>query len=138
LIPELTAEGLRKTTSSDYALRFVFGGVVAACTGLVAQKFGPIVGGLFLAFPAILPAGLTLVEAHDGRSEVVDDARGACLGSLGLAAFAVATWRASGALPAAVLAIATVAWLVASVGAWLAVFGRKPDGRAEEARHARS
>jgi len=35
--------------------------------GLIAFRFGPVVGGLFLAFPAIFPASATLIERH-GRA----------------------------------------------------------------------
>jgi hypothetical protein len=34
--------------------------------GLIAARFGPVVGGLFLAFPAIFPASATLIEKHVG------------------------------------------------------------------------
>ena len=44
---------------------------------------------LFLAFPAILPASLTLVKEHDGRRKTCDDARGSRLGALGMLAFAI-------------------------------------------------
>jgi hypothetical protein len=33
--------------------------------GLLAKQFGPVFGGLFLAFPAIFPASVTLVEKHE-------------------------------------------------------------------------
>ena len=33
--------------------------------GVIAKKFGPVVGGLFLAFPAIFPASATLIEKHE-------------------------------------------------------------------------
>src|SRR5438067_4866772 len=56
-----------------YGLRFAFGGLITAITGLIAHNFGPVVGGLFLAFPAILPASVTLIEDHDGER-----AAGAC------------------------------------------------------------
>ena len=44
---------LRKTHWHEYALRFVFGGLVTAGAVLVAERWGPGVGGLFLVFPAI-------------------------------------------------------------------------------------
>jgi hypothetical protein len=44
----------------DYALRFLFGAGVS-CAGIVTLKFGPRVGGAFLAFPATIPASLTLI-----------------------------------------------------------------------------
>jgi hypothetical protein len=39
-------------------------GAITAAAGLIAGLYGPTIGGLFLAFPSILPASLTLV-AHD-------------------------------------------------------------------------
>jgi hypothetical protein len=76
-------------------------------TGLIAKQWGPVFGGLFLAFPAIFPASATLVEKDEtlkkrksgivdhvrGRKAAALDARGAALGSLGLAGFAVVVWR---------------------------------------------
>ena len=56
---------LRKTTWQEYAIRFVAGGLVTVMAGLIAKKFGPGVGGLFLAFPAIFPAAATLIEKHE-------------------------------------------------------------------------
>jgi hypothetical protein len=44
-------------------------------------------GWLFLAFPSILPASLTLVVQHDGRRAAADDALGSVVGAVGLAAF---------------------------------------------------
>ncbi len=40
----------------QYAIRFALGGLIPAIAGILAGKFGPAVGGLFLAFPAIFPA----------------------------------------------------------------------------------
>ena len=51
----------------DYAVRFVFGGIITALTGLIAGRYGPGVAGLFLAFPAIFPAGATLIEKQQMR-----------------------------------------------------------------------
>jgi hypothetical protein len=122
--PRLDPEGLRKTKTWEYVVRFIFGGVVTTCTGLIAHRFGPNIGGVFLAFPAILPASLTLVQQHDGRAQAVDDARGARLGSIGLAAFAVVTWRTATTWPAVlVLGVATLAWVAVSVAAWAIWYG---------------
>jgi hypothetical protein len=93
---------LRKSRWKDYALRFLFGGSVTVATGLVAKHFGPAVGGLFLAFPAIFPAGVTLVAKDEqikkqkagmdgrarGKQAAALDARGAAIGTFGLACFA--------------------------------------------------
>ena len=54
---------LRKTSWREYAVRFAFGGLITAFTGFLGTKFGPAIGGLFLGFPAILPASVTLVFA---------------------------------------------------------------------------
>ena len=42
----------------------VLGGVMTVVAGLIAARFGPVIGGLFLAFPAIFPATATLIEKH--------------------------------------------------------------------------
>ena len=117
----------------DYAVRFVFGGIVTALVGLIARRYGPGVAGLFLAFPAIFPAGATLIEKQQrekkrragldgtsrGRVAAGIDAVGAAMGTLGLIAFAILIWRF---LPShsgpAILTVAGLAWLAISVLAW--------------------
>src|SRR5215469_16085164 len=56
---------LRRTKWYEYTARFLFGGAITALAGLLAQHFGPVIGGLFFAFPAIFPASATLVEKHE-------------------------------------------------------------------------
>jgi uncharacterized protein DUF3147 len=65
---KVTAEfsRLRQTGWPEYALRFVFGGVVTVITGWIAQRFGPVIGGLFLSFPAIFPASVTSNGTSNG------------------------------------------------------------------------
>jgi len=58
----IDTSALNGTRWHEYALRFLAGGVITAVTGIIAKKFGPGVGGLFLAFPAIFPASATLIE----------------------------------------------------------------------------
>jgi hypothetical protein len=58
---------LKRTKWHDYAVRFLFGGLVTVFAGLLAKHFGPVFGGLFLAFPAIFPASATLVENTNGK-----------------------------------------------------------------------
>jgi hypothetical protein len=119
MTPEVDIAGLKKSKPWEYGLRFVFGGVITSCAGLVAHAWGPIAGGLFLAFPAILPASLTLVKQHDGRAKAVDDARGGRLGSVGLAAFGAIVAVTATRWPAALtLAAATVAWLFVNIALW--------------------
>jgi hypothetical protein len=117
----------------EWVLRFLFGGAVCVLAGLVAKRYGPVIGGLFLAFPAIFPASATLLEAHErthkaragfdgtlrGRTVASIDAAGTALGCAGLAGFAIVCWLLLVRLEAAaVFAIATLAWCVLSVAAW--------------------
>lgn len=125
MTPEFAPEQLKKTKAWEYLVRFAFGGAITVGTGVIAKVWGPFVAGFFLAFPAILPASLTLVKQHDGREKAIDDARGARLGSVGLAAFAIVVAITSGRLPAAiVLTLAAVAWAIIDVGLWFIRFGR--------------
>lgn len=103
----------------ELGIRILFGGVVAVVAYLVGQKFGPSVAGLFLAFPAIMPASATLVEKHAGKGKAVSMARGTMAGTIGLMALGATVWLLSPRLPAwAALTAATVAWLIVSLGAW--------------------
>src|SRR5580693_10264599 len=124
---KIDPSGLKQTKWHEYAVRFVAGGIITVIAGVIAGKFGPGVGGLFLAFPAIFPASATLIEKNAreekrkaglngtrrGRMEAAVDAAGAAIGTLGLLAFAVVIWRfMPDHLPWMVLLAATVLWLV--------------------------
>jgi len=116
---------LRKVKPWEYLLRFAFGGTITAATGVIAHAYGPAIGGLFLAFPAILPATLTLVAKHDGRRQAADDARGAVLGAIALVVFAaMARSLALRCAPVVTLAAASAAWIVAATALWIACYGR--------------
>jgi hypothetical protein len=124
---------LAGTNWKEYALRFLLGGAITVATGLIARKFGPAVGGLFLAFPAIFPASATLIATREkdekrragldgkfrGRDAAAIEARGTATGTLGLLAFALIVWRA---LPnhhaPAVLVAAAAAWFAVAVLFW--------------------
>jgi hypothetical protein len=124
---------LGETKWSDYAIRFLFGGLVTVTAGVIAKKFGSGVGGLFLAFPAILPASATLIEKNArekkqkagsngirrGRMEAAADAAGASIGTLGLLLFALLVWRLMpDHRPWKILLLATVIWAAVSVTLW--------------------
>lgn len=129
----LSRSALRQARWSEYAVRFAFGGIVTAAAGLIAKEFGPAAGGLFLAFPAILPATVSLIEKHEvrkkrrlgfsgsrrGRQAAAADAAGATIGTIGLLAFAILVGRF---LPNhagwMVLLLATIAWFAVSVFVW--------------------
>lgn len=126
--PRLAPDKLKHVAWWEYALRFAFGGVITVLTGLLSKWQGPVVAGMFLAFPAILPASLTLVKQHDGRKKAADDARGARLGAVGLVAFAVVVGLTANSWAAAtVLAAATAAWLVVSLALFALVYGPRPE-----------
>jgi MFS family permease len=113
----------------------VLGGATTVVAGLIAARFGPLVGGLFLAFPAIFPASATLIEKHvrerkekaglsgarRGKEAAALDVAGAMLGSFGLVAFAaVIWWLIDVAALALALALATLVWIAVSILAWTA------------------
>jgi hypothetical protein len=91
-----------------------------------------IIGGLFLAFPAIFPASATLIEKHvrerkekaglagarRGKEAAALDAVGAALGSFGLAAFGLVIWLMIVQSPAWALVLAAASWLAVAVFAW--------------------
>src|SRR6202451_4741583 len=93
--------------------------------GLIAARFGPVIGGLFLAFPAIFPASTPLMEKHvrerkekaglrgarRGKEAAALDAAGAALGSFGLAAFGLVIWLMIMQSPVGALVLAAASWL---------------------------
>jgi hypothetical protein len=122
-----------QTRWHEYAIRFLFGGLITAVAGIIAKKFGPGIGGLFLAFPAIFPASATLIEKHEkqkkeeeglqgtqrGREAASVDAAGSAMGSAGLLVFASIVWQFVPRYSTwIVLMGATVAWLTVSVLIW--------------------
>jgi uncharacterized membrane protein (GlpM family) len=132
---EANPHRLGKTSWKEYALRFAFGGIVTALVGLLAEAFGPVVAGLFLAFPAVAIACLTLIADHTTRPAAGADALGAAAGSIGLIAFGAVVWAEADRLPgAAVLAIASIAWLVVSLAIWITVDAWRRRGRTSSLR----
>jgi len=124
---------IRQTKWYEYAVRFLFGGLITAIAGIIAKHFGPGIGGLFLAFPAIFPASATLIEKHEkqkkeeeglrgtrrGREAASVDAAGSVMGSVGLLVFASIVWQFVARYSTwTVLMGATVAWMTVSVLIW--------------------
>ena len=124
---------LRQGSPKEYGIRFLFGGGVTLITGLITHAYGPVVGGLFLAFPAIMPASVTLLHHHEGHEKAGIDALGACIGSLGLLFFGLAIWvlvpLVAGWLA---IAIAAAAWLVAATTIWAVLRLAKQRGVIEK------
>ena len=123
---EISIAGLKKIHAWEPLVRFVFGGVVTVLTGVIAKTYGPVVAGLFLSFPAILPASLTLVAHHQGRAAASDDAKGATIASLGLGAFGIVIWILATRVAAPLALVAALgAWVGASLATWCLVFARR-------------
>jgi Protein of unknown function (DUF3147) len=103
---------LKEIRPGDMAIRFAFGAVASVIAGVVTLEFGARAGGLFLAFPAILVASLTLIERKDGTEAAVHDVSGAVLGAAGLVVFAVTVNAALARVSVgAAVALAFAAWL---------------------------
>ncbi|MFF0249315.1 DUF3147 family protein [Streptosporangium sandarakinum] len=117
----LAPRELGRTRPRDWLIRFAFGAGVSALAGVVATVAGPRFGGLFLAFPAILMASLTLVAKKESVRQARNEARGATFGAVGLFGFAAVTAAAlAGRWPLwAALAAATAVWAVLSLGCYL-------------------
>jgi hypothetical protein len=123
---------LKESRWHEYLLRFTLGGLATVLAGAVARFFGPDYGGLFLAFPAIFCASVTLIEKHErerkqkrgllgnrrGADAAVLDATGAGLGSSGLVAFGLAIWLLAPDTGSEALAFGSIAWIVVSVLLW--------------------
>jgi hypothetical protein len=133
MIVRLQLSVLRQSRWYEVVLRILFGGIATVLTGLIAKSSGPVVAGLFLAFPAIFPATATLVEKHtkerrrkaglDGSLRAADvvaiEARGATLGSVGMIIFAAVMWLGLPHLPPVLgFVMAGFAWLAVSVIVW--------------------
>lgn len=135
MIIRVNYAALRQITWHQYIVRFLVGAVVTAAAGLIAKKFGAGIGGLFLAWPAILPATVTLVEKHErqrkarlglngakrGRTAASLEAAGTARGSIGLLVFAFLAWELLPAYSAPlVLTGAAFVWLTVSFLIWQA------------------
>lgn len=130
---QVAPSAIAKTKWYEYAVRFVFGGLITAAAGIIAKKYGPDIGGLFLAFPAIFPAGATLIEKHEKEKKeavgmrgteraaqaVSADAAGASIGTIGLSLFGLLVWKTVTIYPVwLVLGSSTVAWCASSFLLW--------------------
>ncbi|MGC2777897.1 MAG: DUF3147 family protein [Bradyrhizobium sp.] len=116
----------------EYVIRFALGGAATVLTGLIAKWFGPAIGGLFLALPAIFCASVTLIETHEirrkrreglagerrGREAAALDTAGAAIGSMGMLAFAATFYVLVLHSVAIAFIVATASWLVVAVAAW--------------------
>jgi hypothetical protein len=139
---EVNWSSLKETKPHEYAVRFVFGGLTTVVAGLVAKRFGPGIGGLFLAFPAIFPASASLIESHEikrkakvgsdgrnrGRLAASLDSQGASLGCIGLMGFAFVVWKwINGHNTFLIISVAAMIWLVIAYSLWV-IRAMRPRG----------
>jgi hypothetical protein len=103
MLIKIDLAGPRESKWHEHALRFATGGLITVGAGAIAKAFGPSIGGVFLAYPAIVPATVTLLAKHErekkagkglhgterGINAAGLDAFGSALGSIGLIAFAM-------------------------------------------------
>ena len=130
---EFKVGALKKTTVPEYAIRFLFGGATTALAGVIANRYGAGIGGLFLAYPAIFPGSISLIEKHErerkqeigsngarrARLAAASDAAGAAIGAVGLALFACLVWQGLCWLNrAATISLAAAAWCIAAIALW--------------------
>jgi hypothetical protein len=123
---------LKEARWYEYLIRFALGGAATIFTGLVSSRYGPFIGGLFLALPAIFCASATLIEKHEirrkskaglsgerrGQMAAAVDSAGAALGALGMLAFAMVFSLTAKTSVAAAFTGASCAWLAVSIAAW--------------------
>jgi hypothetical protein len=124
---------LKKASWGEYGIRFLFGGIATVIAGLIARHYGPELGGLFLAFPAIAPATATLLDRHvkeerqraeleghtRGRKTAALDMFGTVWGTVGLFGFGQVIWLIGPSQSAwIVLLVAMAVWLVGALSTW--------------------
>lgn len=119
---------LRQVRPRDYVIRFAMGAAISVAAALLGLAFGHRFGGAFLAFPAILPASLTLIQEEEGPVRADRDAIGAILGGVGMVAFAMVGEATFGQLqPVVALALSVLAWIVAAVSLYALLAFLRPD-----------
>lgn len=129
--PEFKPSEIGSHGFKDYALRFGFGAGISLVAGLMGMWLGPKFGGVWLGFPAILPASLTLVQKKDGKEQAAIDSEGAVLGAIAFVVYAVIVvllvtrWVV---LPT--LVVALLVWLAVAVALYALarmIFHREPS-----------
>jgi Protein of unknown function (DUF3147) len=114
--PSLELGKVRELGLRELGIRFLAGALTSIVAGAVTLALGARVGGIMLAFPAILAASLTLIAEEEDRGEARECARGAVIGGLAMALFATVAAVSLGKLNGAIaLLLATVAWFAGAL-----------------------
>ncbi len=130
---EFDASRARQVRRRDLLVRFAFGAATSVVAAAVSLAFGARIGGALLAFPAILAASLTLIESEEHASAAREDARGAVVGALALACFAVLCYLLFAKVPGGVvLILATITWGVVAVGVYFALWHRRGKAHSDQ------
>ncbi|HLI60031.1 MAG TPA: DUF3147 family protein [Solirubrobacteraceae bacterium] len=107
-------------------VRFGAGMLTSVVAGALTLAFGPRIGGIMLAFPAILVASLTLIYHEEDAHEAREDARGAIAGGVALIVFAVVFTLLIGHASAPLtLVLAAVSWVLVALGLYAAFWWRR-------------
>lgn len=124
--PSLDVGRALKANPRGMLVRFAAGALTSIVAGGLTLAAGPRVGGIMLAFPAILVASLTLIYRQEDAHEAREDARGAIAGGVALTVFAIVftvlVGHTSGPIT---LLIAAAAWVVVAVGLYGAVWWQR-------------
>jgi Protein of unknown function (DUF3147) len=132
MLVRVSISSLKDSRWYEYVIRFALGGIATVFTGAVSSRFGPSIGGLFLALPAIFCASATLIESHErrrkraagvvgvrrGREAAALDAAGAALGSIGMLAFATTFCLLIERQTIAAFVLGFCAWAIVAFIAW--------------------
>jgi hypothetical protein len=121
-LPRVQLAKLKEVEPGDLLVRIAFGALISVIAGVVSLVWNAKAGGMFLAFPAILPATLTLIEKKESKREAEQDDEGALLGSVAMFSFAATSVWALKAFAAGIaLAAATGAWAATAIGLYVVV-----------------
>lgn len=128
VFPVFSLRKIRDVRPRDLAIRFALGAAISVVAGMLGNAFGHRFGGAFLAFPAILPASLTLVQEEEGTRRADRNAIGAVLGAVGMVVFALVGEASFGRMPAFLaLALAMAGWIVAAAALYALLAHVRPE-----------
>ncbi|GHO82810.1 DUF3147 family protein [Dictyobacter formicarum] len=142
---QLDLSQLKQIKIKDYILRFFFGGAISVIAALIALLTNGRIGGIFMAFPAILLASLTIINREDGKHKAEEDAKGAIIGALAFVITAIVLSLTLQVLPGMLaLFLALVIWLLCAFGlyalsyrsGWLRVRKQQPAQTFGDRRHS--
>ena len=114
---------VKQARMRDYVLRFCIGGMISIAAAGISQGTNSRFGGIFVAFPAILLASLTLIGRCEGEERAEDDAKGGVVGAVALVVTTVVLSLTLQALAGAwSLLLALLTWLICGIGLYVVCF----------------